>query len=200
MTLTGSCLAGCGRARKWHNAEPAFSGDTNVLIKTPGAGGVRIENQTGILTDWRGLCGDAVCHGLSSITVSRLIPIRWGNSIDVEKILAALCRRKARWFVPISLIARIGCAGAHYRYPGRKTGAVWITGTGKQTGITSMVGDDGQVYLSGAPLSGELLVQWGDGANSRCIAHYVLPKRSLASRHCYFGSLHTSAAHKGNYQ
>lgn len=42
-----------------------------------------------------------------------------------------------------------------------------------------MVGDDGQVYLSGAPLSGELLVQWGDGANSRCIAHYVLPKQSL---------------------
>ncbi|HGU0310799.1 TPA: hypothetical protein ACO4GG_004317, partial [Escherichia coli] len=29
------------------------------------------------------------------------------------------------------------------------------------------------------PLSGELLVQWGDGANSRCIAHYVLPKQSL---------------------
>ena len=41
------------------------------------------------------------------------------------------------------------------------------------------MGDDGQVYLSGAPLSGELLVQWGDGANSRCIAHYVLPKQSL---------------------
>lgn len=61
------------------------------------------------------------------------------------------------------------------------------------TGITSMVGDDGQVYLSGAPLSGELLVQWGDGANSRCIAHYVLPETKLtASRHCYFGSLHTS--------
>ncbi|MFP1528126.1 FimD/PapC C-terminal domain-containing protein [Escherichia coli] len=32
-----------------------------------------------------------------------------------------------------------------------------------------MVGDDGQVYLSGAPLSGELLVQWGRlrCANSR---------------------------------
>ena len=40
-------------------------GDTNVLIKAPGAGGVRIENQTGILTDWRGYAGDAVCHGLS---------------------------------------------------------------------------------------------------------------------------------------
>ncbi|MGQ7113051.1 FimD/PapC C-terminal domain-containing protein [Escherichia sp. TWPC-MK] len=26
-------------------------------------------------------------------------------------------------------------------------------------------------------MSGELLVQWGDGANSRCIAHYVLPNR-----------------------
>lgn len=62
---------------------------------------------------------------------------------------------------------------------GRKTGAVWITGTGKQYRNNQYVGDDGQVYLSGAPLSGELLVQWGDGANSRCIAHYVLPKQSL---------------------
>ncbi|MGU0042492.1 FimD/PapC C-terminal domain-containing protein [Escherichia coli] len=41
-----------------------------------------------------------------------------------------------------------------------------------------MVGDDGQVF-EWLRLSGELLVQWGDGANSRCIAHYVLPKQSL---------------------
>ncbi len=65
-----------------------------------------------------------------------------GNSIDVKKISAALCRRKARWFVPILNPHRR--AGAHYRYPGRKTGAVGSLVRENSTGITSMVGDDGQ--------------------------------------------------------
>ncbi|STI19228.1 fimbrial outer membrane usher protein [Escherichia coli] len=68
------------------------------------------------------------------------------------------------------------------------------------TGITSMVGDDGQVYLSGAPLSGELLVQWGDGANSRCIAHYVLPKQAYSKPSLLFRQFAHILAHKGNYQ
>jgi outer membrane usher protein len=42
-----------------------------------------------------------------------------------------------------------------------------------------MVGEDGQIYLSGLPLAGELLVQWGDDARSRCTARYTLPEQSL---------------------
>lgn len=75
-----------------------------------------------------------------------------------------------------------------------------ITGTGKQYRNNQYVGDDGQVYLSGAPLSGELLVQWGDGANSRCIAHYVLPKQSLQQAVTVISAVCTHPAHKGNYQ
>lgn len=72
-------------------------GDTNVLIKAPGAGGVRIENQTGILTDWRGY---AVMPYATVYRYNRIAldTNTMGNSIDVEKILAVLCRRKARWF------------------------------------------------------------------------------------------------------
>lgn len=79
-------------------------GDTNVLIKAPGAGGVRIENQTGILTDWRGY---AVMPYATVYRYNRIAldTNTMGNSIDVEKILAALCRRKARWFVPILIPA-----------------------------------------------------------------------------------------------
>jgi outer membrane usher protein len=29
------------------------------------------------------------------------------------------------------------------------------------------------------PLKGELLIQWGEGANARCTAHYALPEESL---------------------
>ena len=48
-----------------------------------------------------------------------------------------------------------------------------------QSDVTSMVGDDGQIYLSGLPLAGELLIQWGNGANSQCRASYTLPEKSL---------------------
>jgi len=48
-----------------------------------------------------------------------------------------------------------------------------------QSGVTSMVGDDGQIYLSGLPLEGELLIQWGDGKQSQCRASYHLPPESL---------------------
>ncbi len=47
-----------------------------------------------------------------------------------------------------------------------------------RSGVTSMVGDDGQIYLSGLPLEGELLIQWGDGAQSQCRAHYRLSPES----------------------
>ena len=47
-----------------------------------------------------------------------------------------------------------------------------------QSGVTSMVGDDGQIYLSGLPLEGELLIQWGNGMHSQCRAHYRLPPES----------------------
>lgn len=47
------------------------------------------------------------------------------------------------------------------------------------SGVTSMVGEDGQIYLSGLPLRGKLLVQWGETEPSRCVAPYSLPESSL---------------------
>ncbi|WP_407230336.1 FimD/PapC C-terminal domain-containing protein [Escherichia coli] len=67
------------------------------------------------------------------------------------------------------------------------------------TGITSMVGDDGQVYLSGAPLSGELLVHGRRRELTLHCALCIAEAKLTASRHSYFGSLHI-LAHKGNYQ
>jgi len=43
----------------------------------------------------------------------------------------------------------------------------------------SIVGDDGQVYMSGLPLSGTLKVQWGKGANQQCVVNYQLPKNAI---------------------
>ncbi|CAM8015750.1 fimbria/pilus outer membrane usher protein [Escherichia coli] len=152
-------------------------GDTNVLIKAPGAGGVRIENQTGILTDWRGY---AVMPYATVYRYNRIAldTNTMGNSIDVEKNISSVVPTQGA-LVRANFDTRIGVRALITVTQGGKPVPFGSLVRENSTGITSMVGDDGQVYLSGAPLSGELLVQWGDGANSRCIAHYVLPKQSL---------------------
>jgi outer membrane usher protein len=52
-----------------------------------------------------------------------------------------------------------------------------------QSGVTSMVGDDGQIYLSGLPLEGELLIQWGDGMQSQCRAPTACLKEPATGNH-----------------
>lgn len=37
---------------------------------------------------------------------------------------------------------------------------------------TSIVGDNGQLYMSGLPDSGKLLIQWGTSDNTSCIANF----------------------------
>ena len=47
-----------------------------------------------------------------------------------------------------------------------------ITGSG-------IVGDEGQVYMSGLPLKGTLKAQWGAGEDAQCQGDYSLPNNSL---------------------
>lgn len=43
----------------------------------------------------------------------------------------------------------------------------------KDGGTSGVVGDGGQVYLTGLPDTGQLMVQWGEG--QQCPADYLLP-------------------------
>jgi len=45
----------------------------------------------------------------------------------------------------------------------------------------SIVGDGGQVYLSGMPDSGTLRVKWGSSASQSCLVNYRLPEQSATS-------------------
>ena len=47
--------------------------DTVVLVKAPGAGGVKVENQTGVRTDWRGMPSRLMPLSIAK-TGSRWIP------------------------------------------------------------------------------------------------------------------------------
>jgi len=152
-------------------------GDTNVLIKAPGASGVNVENQTGVKTDWRGY---AVMPYATVYRYNRvaLDTNTMNNSTDIENNVSSVVPTNGA-LVRASFDTRIGVRALLTVMRGNQPvpfGAV-VRETG--SGVTSMVGDDGQIYLSGLPLKGELLVQWGNGASAQCHAPYVLPEKSL---------------------
>lgn len=152
-------------------------GDTNVLIKAPGASGVNVENQTGVKTDWRGY---AVMPYATVYRYNRvaLDTNTMNNSTDIENNVSSVVPTNGA-LVRASFDTRIGVRALLTVMRGNQSvpfGAV-VRETG--SGVTSMVGDDGQIYLSGLPLTGELLVQWGNGANAQCRAPYSLPEKSL---------------------
>ncbi|ENQ6441861.1 fimbrial biogenesis usher protein [Citrobacter freundii] len=152
-------------------------GDTNVLIKAPGAQGVRIENQTGVQTDWRGY---AVMPYATVYRYNRvaLDTNSMNNNTDVENNVSSVVPTQGA-LVRAAFDTRIGVrALITAKHAGKPVpfGSIVRENT---SGVTSMVGEDGQIYLSGLPLKGELLIQWGEGANARCVARYALPEESL---------------------
>jgi outer membrane usher protein len=47
-------------------------------------------------------------------------------------------------------------------------------------GGAGIVGDNGQVYLSGLTATGQLTAQWGNAKEQRCIADYQLDEQKAA--------------------
>ncbi|KNC91720.1 fimbrial biogenesis usher protein [Trabulsiella odontotermitis] len=152
-------------------------GDTNVLIKAPGASGVSVENQTGVKTDWRGY---AVMPYATVYRYNRvaLDTNTMGNNTDIENNVSNVVPTEGA-VVHAAFDARIGVRALITARRGNQPVPFGAIVRETQRGVTSMVGDDGQIYLSGLPLSGELLIQWGEGLNAQCRAAYRLPEKSL---------------------
>ncbi|ELP5685311.1 fimbrial biogenesis usher protein [Salmonella enterica subsp. enterica serovar Bredeney] len=151
--------------------------DTIVLIKAPGAGNVKIENQTGVRTDWRGY---AVLPYATEYRENRvaLNTNSLADNVDLEDAVtsvvpthAAIVRAEFKAHVGVKLLMTL-----IYKDKPVPFGALATSGS-SQSG-SSIVADNGQVYLSGMPLSGKVQVKWGDGSGSNCVAEYQLPKES----------------------
>ncbi|WP_234257043.1 fimbrial biogenesis usher protein [Pectobacterium sp. IFB5596] len=152
-------------------------GDTNVLIKVPGASRVRVENTTGIQTDWRGYAvipyasvyrNNRIALDVNSLnqntevnnTVANLVPTRGAmvrasfTAYQGGRALISLQQRNGRAIPFGALVSRV------------------------DSDSTGIVGDDGQVFLSGLAPEGELKVAWGSGSQQQCTLRYALPNGS----------------------
>jgi len=150
--------------------------DTVVLIKAPGADNVKVENQTGVRTDWRGY---AVLPYATEYRENRvaLDTNTLADNVDLDDAVVsvvpthgAIVRADFKAHVGMKLLMTLTRHGKPVPF-----GAM-VTSANNQSG--SIVADNGQVYLSGMPLAGKVQVTWGEGPDASCVAEYQLPQES----------------------
>lgn len=152
-------------------------GDTNVLIKAPGVRGVKVENATGVTTDWRGY---AVMPYATTYKLNRIAldTTSLKNDADLDDPVVNLVPTHGA-LVRAEFITRIGVrALVTLLQPDGQPVPFGATVDRLDGKGGSIVGDNGQVYLAGLPLTGELAVKWGAGTRQACRAHYQLPTSS----------------------
>ncbi|SMG20047.1 fimbrial biogenesis usher protein [Cedecea sp. NFIX57] len=149
---------------------------TVVLVKAPGAGDVKVENQTGVRTDWRGY---AVLPYASDYRENRIAldTNTLADNVDLQDAVAnvvpthgAVVRAEFKPQVGVKMLMTLTHNGKPVPF-----GAI-VTAEGLS--VSSIVADGGQVYLSGMPLVGKVLAKWGDGPGASCVAYYRLGEES----------------------
>lgn len=146
-------------------------GETVALVKAPGAQGLKVENATGVATDWRGytvktqlspydenrvaINSDYFAQQGVELdeSVKTLIPTR-GAVVKAEfatrighRVLFTL-RRENGEFVPFGALAT------------------------SENGAGGIVGESGEIYLAGMSPSGTFSLKWGREAGQRCGVKY----------------------------
>lgn len=155
-------------------------GETNILIKAPGANNVNVERGTGVKTDWRGYAVVPYATEYRRNNIS-LDPMSMSMHTELDATSMEVIPSKGA-LVRAEFNAHVGIRGlfnVRYRNKPVPFGATASVPTEGTTQITGIVGDSGQVYLSGLPLQGIINIQWGDGSYQQCQASYQLPKSEI---------------------
>jgi len=147
-------------------------GETNVLIAAPGANDVKVEGNAGLHTDWRGyaVVPYATTYrrnrmALDSTTLPDNVDIE-DSVVNVVPTRGALVRASFDTHVGVRALLTLTYQGKVVPFGAMVT---------SDQGNSSIVGDDGQVYLSGLPMKGKLSVRWGEGDARQCVVTYHLP-------------------------
>ncbi|AHG18915.1 fimbrial assembly protein [Chania multitudinisentens RB-25] len=151
-------------------------GNSVAIVNAPGAKGTSVMNGN-IQTDSRGY---AVVPYLSSYQLNNvgLNPATLPDDVDVTQSSLNVYPTKGA-VVMANFATRIGYQVLLTLLQGDKTpvpfGAlVAIENKVANEPNTGIVGEAGQVYLSGMPEQGKLKVTWGNGANQQCLTAFNL--------------------------
>lgn len=151
-----------------------------VLVKAPGASDVPVIDQTGVSTDFRGYTVIPNVAPYSRYDIS-LDSRAFEDDVDLPtNSQPAIPTRDA--IVRVEFDVRKGYRSLmtlSQRNGETIPFGATVTADGQNEGNASIVGNKGQVYLSGLTEKGELVVKWGQNAHQRCRAAYRLDPNQL---------------------
>ncbi|MFJ3458600.1 fimbria/pilus outer membrane usher protein [Scandinavium goeteborgense] len=152
-------------------------GETVVLVKAPGADGVGVLNQPGVKTDYRGYAIVPYSSPYRRNVVSldaESIP----DDVDVSGMAQTVVPTRGA-VVRAEFNASVGSRVLMTLL--RQGGApvpfgAMVSDDTQKTSQDFIVGEDGQVYVTGLSEKGKLHVQWGKGDDEQCQVNYSLPE------------------------
>ncbi|WP_410516546.1 fimbrial biogenesis usher protein (plasmid) [Pantoea allii] len=146
-------------------------GETSVLVAAPGASGVQVDSEAGVTTDWRGYAIKPYASAYRENRVS-LSTASVDDNTEVDSVVNRIVPTKGAVVM------------ARFKVQSGFRVLMTLTKTdGKPLPFgamvsaednSSIVGDDGQVYLSGMPEKGMLTASWGEQADQQCRVNYQL--------------------------
>ncbi|WP_426448827.1 fimbria/pilus outer membrane usher protein [Siccibacter colletis] len=144
--------------------------ETNVLIKAPGAKGVSIQNQTGAKTDFRGytVVSNVSPYRKNDVTLN---PATLPDDVELELTSRTVIPTRGA-VVRAEYVASVGMRVLMTltQANGQPVPFGAIVNVEGQQGQGFIVGDAGQVYLTGINGDQNLNVVWGDKSTTRCQA------------------------------
>ncbi|MCP2006234.1 UNVERIFIED_ORG: outer membrane usher protein [Buttiauxella agrestis ATCC 33320] len=148
--------------------------ETVVLVKAPGASNVRVENNSGVHTDWRGYTVVPYAQPYRKNRVY-LDTRTFGNDIDMDKNINYVIPTKGA-VVLAKYSTKVGHR-ALFRIKdilGKAVpfGAIASVDNG-DSNITGIVDESGIVYLTGLSDTGVITIKWND--RDHCSAGFNLP-------------------------
>lgn len=158
-------------------------GETTVLVKATGADNLKVQNSTGVYTDWRGY---AVVPYVSSYRNNRIAldTASMGEGIDIDTNTQTVVPTKGA-MVLANFKTRVGSRVLMtLNYQGKPVpfgATASLVQEDSDTENSAIVGPEGQVYLSGVPDKGQLQVKWGNAVNQQCQVKFTLPVSDKAS-------------------
>lgn len=143
-----------------------------AIVRAPGAAGVKVQNNKGVYTDWRGY---AVVRYVSPYKRTRvsLDTTSFDENTDVDNNVLSVVPTAGAVVIASFKTRSGGRLLLTLTHAGKPVpfGAQAVVVNDKTN--SGIVGDNGQVYLSGLSDEVDIRVNWQTG---QCVAHFKLPK------------------------
>lgn len=148
-------------------------GDTVALIKAPGASGLDVENTTGVATDWRGFTVKTQLSPYSENRIAISNSYFLNENVELDNSVVNIVPTRGA-VVKAEFLTHIGSRVFFTLLQDNGKPVPFGAMASVDSGSVGIVGDNGELYLSGLSEQGKIKIVWGDSASKNCTVDYIV--------------------------